>query len=75
MKFNIQYVMRNWIMFAVIVVVFGVIFWFIGNRGSGGGSGGGTSYVSTGPSEMELAAQTRAPISLNILRSGAIWMR
>lgn len=59
MKFNFQYVKRNWIMFAVIVVVFGVIFWFIVNRGSGGGSAGGTSYVSTGPSEMELAAQTQ----------------
>lgn len=56
-KFSIAYVKQNPVMFGAIFVVFGLAFWLLMNRGSGGG---GSQVVQTGPSEALLATQLQA---------------
>lgn len=53
-KFSLAYVKKNPVMFGAIFIVFGLLLWFLMNRGASGGS---TQVVQTGPSEALQAAQ------------------
>ncbi len=57
-KFSFAYVKENPVMFGAIVVVFGLLFYLLINRGSS--AGGSTQYVSSGPSEGLQAASLSA---------------
>jgi len=64
MKFNIEYVKKNPIMFGTIFIVFGVFVYLYLNRGASGS----TTVVSNGPTDAQVSAQTQlalAQISAN----------
>lgn len=61
-KFSFAYVKKNPVMFGVIFVVFGLLLWVFLNRGSGGS----TSYVTTGPSEQLQAANLQAGVAVQM---------
>lgn len=61
MKFNLQYVKKNPVMFGAIFLVFGLLIWLLINRGASSGS---TQYVTQGPSEALQAAQLSAGVAL-----------
>lgn len=62
-KFSVVYVKKHPVMFGAIVVVFGLLFWLLLNRGSGGGSAGGVSVVNSGPSDAQVAAGTQLQLA------------
>lgn len=61
-KFSISYVKQNPFLF-VGILIFGVIFWMLLNRGASASAGGGTTVVSSGPSEAELAMGTQVTLA------------
>lgn len=62
-KFSVAYVKQHPVMFGTIIVVFGLLFWFM-FRGSGGGaSSGGVSVVNAGPSDAQVAAGTQLQLA------------
>jgi hypothetical protein len=61
-KFSVEYVKKNPIMFGTIFVVFGLLLWFMMNRGSS--SAGATTVVQGGgPSDAQLAAATQVQLA------------
>lgn len=69
MKFSFAYVKQNPVLFAVIAVVFGLLFWAYLNKGSSGS----TQYVDAGPSEAEINAQAQLG-ALQIQQAGQVQM-
>jgi hypothetical protein len=61
MKFSFAYVKANPIMFGAIVIVFGLLFWVLINRGSGAGQTIVTG--SAGPSDASIAAATQVQLA------------
>jgi hypothetical protein len=60
MKFNVEYVKKNPVMFGAIFIVFGVFIWLYLNRGA---SSSANTVVQTGPTDAQLAAQTQLGIA------------
>jgi hypothetical protein len=58
MRFSLSYVKSNPVLFGGIVVVFGLMFWLLMNKGAAGSSA--PTYVSSGPSEALQVAQLQA---------------
>ncbi len=54
--FSFQYVKRNPWLFVGIVVIFGVLFWLLMNKGGSSSTSGGTTVVTGGMSDAEAAA-------------------
>lgn len=61
MKFSVEYVKKNPVLFGGILLVFGVLFYLYLNRGAAGSSS--TTVVSSGPTDAQLAAQTQLGIA------------
>lgn len=55
-KFSVTYVKQHPVMFGAIFLVFGLFLWMLLNKGASGASAGGTTVVTPGPSDAQVAA-------------------
>lgn len=67
MKFSFAYVKSNPVLFGGIVLVFGLVFWMLLNRGAP--AAGNTTMVSAGPSDAQLAMG--AQVTMAQINAGA----